>query len=390
MNWDSAGSEPAFAPPGRAMRLPHQERSTDPLLGMLLDVRSVFDPESSLTVTLQEAVGDAGGCSAVAWVALPESDGGLVIERVLGQRTESLPQLHVGAGQGITGKVFERARMQWVQDYVGAESITHEFDSIIEDERLRRLIAAPLGDLIEHPGVLTVGRRDAGEFGGEMIARIADLANRAGAALEIARAARANAAAAALAERRRLSEDLHDGVGALLFSLASRTERLQRRVAEREFAEEIGALAGELGQIGSLVRTLVADWHSSATSDLYAEVEGIVEDFERRSEINAQAVLVGSLPPMNASVIQAMTRFIGVALSNVERHSQARRVTVTLSGLPDQVAAVVFNDGPAPASVIPGVGLGGAEERIIRLGGSLTDITEDDGAGFTVRARIPL
>lgn len=362
----------------------------DPLLGALLDVRTVFDPDAALTSTLHEALVD-GHRGAVAWVALPGRDGGgVIIEHVLGQSTDALNRLDVGSGQGLTGRVFERGRVHWVEEYVDAGSITHEFDTIIEAERIRRMIAAPLSVDDSVLGVLSVGRRDPGDFGDGAIANVERLAGRASLALAIAKTARANAAAAALAERRRVSEELHDGVGALLFSLASRTERLQRRVAPSEIAEEFTVLADQLGQVSSLVRSMISEWHASASADVQAEVQGIVEDFERRSGVRATALFLGSVPPLDMARTQAVTRFVGVALSNVERHSAARRVTVTVSGTPEQLAVAVFNDGPTPVHVVPGVGLGGAEERVARLGGTLAYVGEDDDCGFTVRARIPL
>ncbi|MFC9664058.1 GAF domain-containing sensor histidine kinase [Nocardia sp. NPDC127606] len=363
---------------------------SDPLLGTLLDVRTIFDPRSTLTSTLQEALAAESRGSVVAWVALSEPDGGVVIEHVLGHLTDTLGGLDVGVGQGLTGRVFEQVRVHWVEEYVAAASITHEFDSIIEAERIRRMIAAPLSVDDEVLGVLSVGRRDPGDFGDNMIADVERLARRASLALTLARTARANAAAAALAERRRVSEELHDGVGALLFSLASRTERLQRRVEQSELAAEVTVLANELGQVSSLVRSMVSEWHASASADVQAEVQSVVADFERRSNLPATVLFLGSVPPLDSARMQAVTRFVGVALSNVERHANARRVTVTVSALPGQIAVAVFNDGPAPLTVVPGIGLGGAEERIARVGGALTHIAEDDGTGFTVRARIPL
>ncbi|WP_162260313.1 GAF domain-containing sensor histidine kinase [Nocardioides sp. Root190] len=363
--------------------------ASDPLLATLLDVRSLFDPGSALTLTLRGALDALGQRSSVAWVALAEPDGGLVIEQVLGERTSELPELSVGAGQGLTGNVFERAAVHWVDEYVAASSITHEFDSVIEAERIRRMIAAPLSVDNAVLGVLSVGSRDFGVFGDRVISDVEQLARRASNALAIARAARANATAAALAERRRVSEELHDGVGALLFSLVSRTERLQRRIGETEVGLEVGALQEELAEVSTMVRTLVSGWHQSATDDVCAEVTGIVDDFERRTGFDVLALFLGRVPRLDAARMQAVTRFVGIALSNVERHSKASRVTVTVSGLPGQVAVAVFNDGPAPAYLVPGVGLGGAEERIARLGGSL-DHQGDDNVGFTVRARIPV
>jgi len=368
----------------------HVEASKDPLLDLLLDVRSVFDPGTVLSMTLEAALRDVGRQMAVAWVALPDDGAGLVIEHVLGQRTSTLDRLGVGTGQGLTGQVFNRARVQWVNHYIAAPSITHEFDAVIEAERIQRLIAAPLRVESSVLGVLSIGRRDAGEFGDTTIAQVEVLAQKASLALGIARAARDRATAAALAERRRISEDLHDGVGALLFSLVSRADRLQRRLGRAELADEMATLQAELGQVSSMVRSLATQWHADASQDVQAEVQGVVEDFERRSGVHATTVFLGAVPPLDAARVQAVTRFIGVALSNVERHAVARWVSVTLSGMPGELTVAVVNDGPSPTVVVPGVGLGGAEERIVRLGGSLAHHSDEDGTGFTVRARIPL
>lgn len=362
----------------------------DLLLETLLDVRTIFDPASTLTSTLRAALAGDGRASAVAWVALPEDDGGLVIEHVLGQRTPALERLDVGQGQGLTGKVFERASVHWVDDYTGADTITHEFDAIIESERIRRMIAAPLTVHDTVLGVLSVGRRDAGDFADRTIDDVVNLARQASTALGIARETRAMSAAAALAERRRVSEELHDGVGALMFSLLSRADRLERRSASTYLTDDVHEIQRELGEVSSLVRALVSEWHESASTDLRSELLDVVEDFERRSGIGASLVFLGSVPALDAARIQALTRFVGVALSNVERHASARRVSVTASGLPGHVSVAVSNDGPSPDRVVPGVGLGGAEARIARLGGTLTHIGDEDDGGFTVRARIPL
>lgn len=366
------------------------DTAKDPLLELLLDVRTVFNPGSALSLTLEAALQDVGRQAAVAWVALPEADGGLVIEHVLGQRTDELDGLDVGTGQGLTGHVFDRARVHWVDEYIAAASITHEFDTVIEAERIQRMIAAPLTVGSSVLGVLSIGRRDAGEFGDATIARVEALAERASCALGIARAARDNASAAALAERRRISEDLHDGVGALLFSLLSRTDRLQRCLDRAELVDEMASLQAELGQVSSMVSSMVSQWHADASQDVQAEVKGIVEDFERRSGVQATAVFLGTIPRLDGDRVQAVTRLVGVALSNVERHATARWASVTVSGMPGELTVAVVNDGPSPVVVVPGVGLGGAEDRIARLGGSLRHASDEDGTGFTVRARIPL
>ncbi|WP_143696129.1 GAF domain-containing protein [Williamsia sp. 1138] len=358
-------------------------------MGALLDVRTVFDEDSAVISTLREALESDGHSGAVAWVALPDQTGGLVVERVLGQETGGLIRLNVGAGEGMTGRVFERATIHWVDDYFGSPTITHQFDHIIESEHVQRMIAAPLSLDKDILGVLTVGRRSSGPFADKTVSNIENLAQRASFALGIAKRSRDKAAAAALAERRRISEELHDGLSAMLFSIAARTDQLQRRAAAIEIQREIADLQRELVEAGGLVRSLVSQWHGEATADLHAEVQGVVDEFERRTGITSVAVFLGSLPPIDGARVQALSRFVAVALSNVERHTNAHHASVTVASVPTQVTVAVSNDGPAPASLVPGIGLTGAEDRITRLGGSIAVLTEDDVTGFTIRARLP-
>jgi signal transduction histidine kinase len=370
--------------------MPHEDAARRDLLDTLLDLRSVFDPRSALTLTLQKALEGDHRESAVSWVAVPDPRGGLVIEHVLGQRTTALERLDIAAGQGLTGRVYVDAAIHWVEEYAQAATISHEFDQIIEAERLRRLIAAPLVIDEQVLGVLTVGRRDPGPFADRTLAHVEQLAKGASFALAVARKSRDQAVAAALAERRRISEEIHDGVSALLFTIASRTEKVQRRTVDQDLAREIGTLRDEVAQVSGLVRELITGWHASATHDVRAQVQGLVDDFVRRTGTDAVAVFLGPAPDLPPARVEALSRFVAVALANVERHASAEHVSVTVARLPDQVTVAVSNDGPAPIGVEPGIGLTGAGARIAVVGGEMTFLADGLEEGFTVRARLPL
>lgn len=220
------------------------------------------------------------------------------------------------------------------------------------------------------------------------MARVEALAKLASSALRVQRASRAQAVAAALAERRRSGEELHAGVSSMLFALISRTDCLTRTVGPA-LSQEIVDIQSQLAEVIAKVRLLVEQWHSSGSDDVLAEVQGTAQNFQRRSGIETTTVLLGSVPAADNERMQAVSRFVGVVLANVERHSQARRVTVTVFSVPGSVSIAISNDGPAPQGVVPGAGLGGAASRVERLGWQLTCIAEDDGVGFTVRAQIP-
>lgn len=362
----------------------------DAVFDTLLDLHTVFDPGSAIMTTLRNAMGRESVLDAVAWVTLPTPSQGLLVQQVLGHRTEGLVRLEVGVGRGLTGRVFERGSMHWVEQYFDATSITHDFDEIIQSERVFRMIAAPLRVEDSILGVLTVGRRDQGHFADRLVVQVESLAQRAALALGIAQRSRAAAEAAALAERQRLSAEIHDGLSALLFSMASRSDAMQRNSTERALVAELETLQNEILEAGNLVRSLVAQWHDSASGDLGAEVHQMVEEFEARTGIQAVAVVLGSVPPLDGPRMKSLVRFVNVALANVDRHAAATRATVTVASLPTQISVVVSNDGPAPVEVVPGVGLRSVEQNLLRLGGSLSTVPDVDEGGFTIRARLPL
>nr|WP_052477974.1 histidine kinase [Kibdelosporangium sp. MJ126-NF4]CEL15111.1 two-component system sensor kinase [Kibdelosporangium sp. MJ126-NF4]CTQ93293.1 two-component system sensor kinase [Kibdelosporangium sp. MJ126-NF4] len=85
-------------------------------------------------------------------------------------------------------------------------------------------------------------------------------------------------------------------------------------------------------------------------------------------------------------VDQAAYRIVQEALTNVVRHAGATRVVIHLDCRPDEVTVQVRDNGKG-GDPLPGNGLTGMLERVTALGG---DLRMSGGAGFRVRARIPL
>lgn len=82
------------------------------------------------------------------------------------------------------------------------------------------------------------------------------------------------------------------------------------------------------------------------------------------------------------------------ALLNVEKHAQAKSVVVTAFATNNGIALAVADDGlglDESRAVSDGLGLGikAAHDRLDRLGGSLSLVTNDDG-GVTVKSWVPL
>jgi signal transduction histidine kinase len=85
------------------------------------------------------------------------------------------------------------------------------------------------------------------------------------------------------------------------------------------------------------------------------------------------------------------------ALTNVLKHSRARNVSLVLERLPNEVLAVIEDDGcgfdvethTATSPADARLGILGMRERIEFAGGSLT-IESSPGAGTTLAVRVPL
>jgi hypothetical protein len=92
----------------------------------------------------------------VAWFAAP-AGGQLVLGQVHGARTRALPGLIVATGRGLTGKAAANARPEFVDDYLAADTITHDFDRIVAGESITRMLAVPVRCGYRIIGVLTVG-----------------------------------------------------------------------------------------------------------------------------------------------------------------------------------------------------------------------------------------
>jgi signal transduction histidine kinase len=98
------------------------------------------------------------------------------------------------------------------------------------------------------------------------------------------------------------------------------------------------------------------------------------------------------LSRLPAAVEVAVYRIVQEALTNVARHAQARKCSVTL--LIDEAAKVLWlevrDDGRGmPENRESGVGLASMRERAAELGGSLAVDSLPDG-GVAVRAQLPL
>jgi signal transduction histidine kinase len=205
----------------------------------------------------------------------------------------------------------------------------------------------------------------------------------------------------ALAERTRLSRDIHDSVGQQLSSI-----NLLLNAADEEW-ETAGSTARELVRTAAgtardgldEVRRVVRDLAPAGLAeDSGAGLRAALADLvaEAPEPLSGDLRVHGMPVPLPPPVAAALVRTARGALANTVEHANARRVVLSLTYQPDEVRLDVRDDGvgfvPQPAARPVGTrgrGLTGIRERAESLGGRAT-VESSPTEGTTVSVAFPL
>ncbi len=202
-------------------------------------------------------------------------------------------------------------------------------------------------------------------------------------------------------ERQRLSRELHDQTAQRLVALAVELKTLETNLAAgRPQAERVRTLRRAVDDLQEQVRQLAWDLRAGELVEggLENALREYVEDWSERSAVSVDCECRGlDGPPLPAPVEATLYRVTQEALANVEKHAQARRVSVLLERDETLVRLTVEDDGRGFAvdavqdapDARPRLGLLGMQERAALVGGSLL-IESSPGSGTTILVRIPL
>lgn len=188
-------------------------------------------------------------------------------------------------------------------------------------------------------------------------------------------------------ERRRIAQDLHDGLQVKLVLLALDAQQVanslqvgsEPRDHATELRQRIDAAAAELRALVHAVMpsTLVERGLVAATEDL-------LDRLPMRSSLHLHDV--GPLP----AAVQSSAYFVvAEAVANVVKHAQAHRVSVELAVRDAALTVQVQDDGRGGAAMENGTGIRGLVDRVDVLGGALA-LDSDPGTGTRLTVVLPL
>lgn len=201
-------------------------------------------------------------------------------------------------------------------------------------------------------------------------------------------------------ERQRIARDLHDDTVQTLVLLCQRLDALKSTASVPPLAiTKLQEVRTTAEQAATGLRQFARELRPPMLDDLgmVAAIRKLVMDFMDRTAIDGRMEIKGEEQRLPPDLELAIFRIAQEALSNVERHAAATRVsvlfsfssgTVTMEILDNGVGFVVPRkpaDGPIPAKL----GIIGMRERVELLHGSL-QIQSVPGAGTRISVSIPL
>ncbi|MFF1254745.1 sensor histidine kinase [Pseudarthrobacter sp. NPDC058329] len=199
--------------------------------------------------------------------------------------------------------------------------------------------------------------------------------------------------AGTIAERERVSREIHDTVTQGLASSVLLLEAAGRAwpspSAQAGLSQATALLRVNLSETRSLVHEL-----ASPGLDASALPEALL--FSARQYVpDARLLVTGEQRPVPPDVRHALLRVVQSAASNIKLHAGDAAATVTLGYLQDAITLDVYDDGAgfdpaaaAPPSDAGGYGLRAMRQRVEQLGG-IFSVESAPGEGTIVAAQVP-
>ncbi len=172
---------------------------------------------------------------------------------------------------------------------------------------------------------------------------------------------------AKLAERERISRDLHDVLGHTLSVIVLKSE-----LAGRLLARDPDRSAREMADVEQIARKALAEVREAIGG---YRAEGLTAEIERAQRtLDAAGVRLtcdSDPPKLNPAEETVLSLIVREAVTNIVRHAHATSAMLTFDSHPDRCSMIVADDGRGGVRA-EGNGLRGIRERIEALGGQFS------------------
>jgi signal transduction histidine kinase len=200
--------------------------------------------------------------------------------------------------------------------------------------------------------------------------------------------------AGTIAERERVSREIHDtvtqGLASSLLLLEAANRAWPGPASRQDLRQASELLRRNLSDTRSLVHEL-----ASPGLDASPLPDALLQAASQYVP-GARLLVTGEPRTVPADIRHALLRVVQSAAANIKLHASADTTTITLGFLPDAVTLDIYDDGAGfdPAAVAPpsdagGYGLRAMRQRVEQLGGAFS-VESGPGQGTVVAAQLPV
>jgi signal transduction histidine kinase len=187
-------------------------------------------------------------------------------------------------------------------------------------------------------------------------------------------------------ERRRIAQNLHDGIQVELVLLAIGAQELRHAGSAADLDVAATQLRNGIDDAANHLRELV---HAVMPAGLIERgLTAAVEDLVDRMPLPTNLVVVHVEEPLSPTVGSTAYFVVAEALANAVKHAGANTLSVRLERTESQLLIEVTDDGVGGAASGAGTGLRGLLDRVDVLGGQLA-IDSPLGHGTRLAAELP-
>jgi signal transduction histidine kinase len=197
-------------------------------------------------------------------------------------------------------------------------------------------------------------------------------------------------------ERRRIAQDIHDGVLQTLTGAMYELKAAETSPEAAALAPRLGTVRDLLHQLGAELRGVIQDLQpvDLERGGLIRAIENEAKQLQSRHGIHCHVRTFGRQRTLPQPVEVAALRIVKEALRNVQRHSSAVLADVEIHVLKQELRMLIrdHGDGFDPDHVDdlpPHLGISGMRRRAKALGGSFV-LESTPGRGTRVTATLPI
>ena len=196
-------------------------------------------------------------------------------------------------------------------------------------------------------------------------------------------------------ERKRIANDLHDGLGSLMASVKTHFRHIENEIKQLHDLDLYQKTSQLIDQAVVEVRRISHNMMPKALEEngLQSAIMDLAGDLQKTHPITITVEMVGLDQRLPASTELMMYRIIQEMVSNTIRHADANTILIQLVKRDERLFLLVEDDGcgfdPDLMKDEDGLGLNSMQSRVKYLLGNIT-IDSETGVGTTIMVDVPL